>query len=77
MSDTTELNILFTVEPEPESMDVESTPVEQHADDLHIDMSLGTLVELTWHAKKAYGTIRWIGKLPGAQETMAGLELVI
>lgn len=77
MSDTTELNMLFTVEPEPESMDVESTPVEQHAGDLHTDMSLGTLVELTWGATKSYGTIRWIGKLPGAPETMAGLELVI
>lgn len=62
----------FVAEQESE---VDSPPVEQE-EDLYTDISLGTLVELTWDAKKLYGTVRWIGNLPGIRETMAGLELV-
>ncbi|XP_054459070.1 ubiquitin carboxyl-terminal hydrolase CYLD [Anoplopoma fimbria] len=57
--------------PEPESMDVDTTPVEKDNGFL----SLNSVVEVTLGKGTSYGIIRWIGTLPGCQETMAGLEL--
>lgn len=59
----------------PESMEVD-TPLEKpNTDDLYLDLALDSAVEVTVAAGNSYGTIRWIGTLPGRQETMAGLEL--
>lgn len=60
---------------EPESMDVETPPVEPNTDDLYLDLSVNSVVEVTLGTGNSYGIIRWIGTLPGRQETMAGLEL--
>lgn len=68
-------NILFTVE--PESMDVDAPPMDSNTDDLYMDLSVNSVVEVTLGAGNLYGIIRWIGTLPGRQDTMAGLELVI
>lgn len=37
---------------------------------------MNSVVELTLNDRKAYGIIRWIGKLPERMEIMAGIELV-
>ncbi|KAF1385307.1 hypothetical protein PFLUV_G00106380 [Perca fluviatilis] len=60
---------------EPESMDVDTPPVEPNTDDLYLDLSVNSLVEVTLAKGSSYGIIRWIGSLPTRQETMAGLEL--
>ena len=61
----------------PESMEVD-TPLEKpNTDDLYLDLALDSAVEVTVATGNSYGTIRWIGTLPGRQETMAGLELVL
>lgn len=58
-------------------MDVDSSPVEPNTDDLYLDLSVNSVVEVTLATSNSYGIIRWIGNLPGRQELMAGLELVI
>ncbi|XP_031138245.1 ubiquitin carboxyl-terminal hydrolase CYLD isoform X1 [Sander lucioperca] len=60
---------------ESESMDVDTPPVEPNTDDLYLDLSVNSLVEVTLGKGSSYGIIRWIGSLPTRQETMAGLEL--
>nr|XP_020515174.2 ubiquitin carboxyl-terminal hydrolase CYLD-like [Labrus bergylta] len=64
---------------ETESMDVDTTAVEAHTEDLYTeDLSLNSLVEVSVTSGNLYGIIRWIGTLtglPGQPETMAGLEL--
>uniref|UniRef100_A0A8C9XT46 ubiquitinyl hydrolase 1 n=1 Tax=Sander lucioperca TaxID=283035 RepID=A0A8C9XT46_SANLU len=50
-------------------------PVEPNTDDLYLDLSVNSLVEVTLGKGSSYGIIRWIGSLPTRQETMAGLEL--
>ncbi|XP_032381268.1 ubiquitin carboxyl-terminal hydrolase CYLD isoform X1 [Etheostoma spectabile] len=60
---------------EPERMDVDTPPVEPNADDLYLDLSVNSLVEVNLMKGRSYGIIRWIGSLPTSQETMAGLEL--
>lgn len=58
-------------------MDVDTPPVEPNTDDLYLDLSVNSLVEVTLGKGSSYGIIRWIGSLPTRQETMAGLELVM
>ncbi|KAL7396546.1 hypothetical protein ABVT39_007562 [Epinephelus coioides] len=60
---------------EPESMDVDTPPVEPDTDDLYMDLTVNSVVEVTLATGNSYGIIRWIGFLPGGKETMAGLEL--
>ncbi|XP_049910334.1 ubiquitin carboxyl-terminal hydrolase CYLD [Epinephelus moara] len=60
---------------EPESMDVDAPPVEPDTDDLYMDLTVNSVVEVTLATGNSYGIIRWIGFLPGGKETMAGLEL--
>ncbi|KAM4628850.1 ubiquitin carboxyl-terminal hydrolase CYLD [Polymixia lowei] len=62
-------------EPGLEYMNVDS-PLEESKMNAHsMDFSVNSLVEVTLGAGSSYGTIRWIGNLPGREETMAGLEL--
>ncbi|KAK9519743.1 hypothetical protein VZT92_022452 [Zoarces viviparus] len=56
---------------EPESMDVDTTPVEKYSGGL----SVSSMVEVDLAKGTSYGIIRWTGTLPGCPETMAGLEL--
>lgn len=60
-----------------EGMDVDTSPVEVNADSQFMSLSVNSVVELALGSGNSYGIIRWIGTLPGRQETMAGLELVI
>ncbi|XP_044055834.1 ubiquitin carboxyl-terminal hydrolase CYLD isoform X2 [Siniperca chuatsi] len=60
---------------EPESMDVDTPLVDPNTDDLRLDLSVNSVVEVTLGAGNLYGIIRWIGFLPDRQELMAGLEL--
>lgn len=60
---------------EAEIMDVDISPVEPIPDDLYMNLSMNSVVELTLGSGNSYGIIRWIGTLPGRQEIMAGLEL--
>ncbi|XP_034736397.1 ubiquitin carboxyl-terminal hydrolase CYLD isoform X2 [Etheostoma cragini] len=60
---------------EPGRMDVDTPPVEPNADDMYLDLSVNSLVEVNLMKGRSYGIIRWIGSLPNRQETMAGLEL--
>ncbi|XP_051233183.1 ubiquitin carboxyl-terminal hydrolase CYLD [Dicentrarchus labrax] len=61
---------------EPERMDVDAPLFDPNPDDLYGDLlSVNSLVEVTLGKGNAYGIIRWIGKLPDRQDTMAGLEL--
>uniref|UniRef100_UPI0037E75E0F ubiquitin carboxyl-terminal hydrolase CYLD n=1 Tax=Semicossyphus pulcher TaxID=241346 RepID=UPI0037E75E0F len=60
---------------ESESMDVDMPPLEDHTDNLYLDLSLNSLVEVSVTSGNLYGMIRWIGNLPDRPETMAGLEL--
>lgn len=63
-------NVLFTAE--PESMDIDTTPVEKYSGGL----SVSSMVEVDLGKGTSYGIIRWTGTLIGCPETMAGLELV-
>ncbi|KAM7387778.1 hypothetical protein PAMP_023995 [Pampus punctatissimus] len=58
---------------EADSTDVNTSPLEPNAGDL--GLSVNSMVELALASGNSYGIIRWIGMLPGRQETMAGLEL--
>ncbi|XP_070688473.1 ubiquitin carboxyl-terminal hydrolase CYLD isoform X2 [Pempheris klunzingeri] len=60
---------------EPDRMDVDTSPVEPDTDDLYMDLSVNSVVQVSLGTGNSYGIIRWIGTLPGRQETMAGLEL--
>ena len=40
------------------------------------DLGLDSLVQIHLGTGPAYGTIRWIGRLPDLDHTMAGIELV-
>ncbi|XP_074525202.1 ubiquitin carboxyl-terminal hydrolase CYLD [Halichoeres trimaculatus] len=57
---------------ESENMDVETHTPEE---DLYMDMSLNSLVEVSVTTGNLYGIIRWIGTLHDRPEMMAGLEL--
>lgn len=58
-------------------MDTGTPTAEPNTDDLYMDLSVNSLVEVTLANGNSYGIIRWIGTLPGRQEVMAGLELVM
>ncbi len=60
----------------PESMDISSPLEEVNTDDLYTDLTVDSLVEVKLEKSNIYGIIRWIGRLPGRKELMAGLELV-
>ncbi|XP_056131555.1 ubiquitin carboxyl-terminal hydrolase CYLD [Lampris incognitus] len=55
----------------PYCKEIDSPLTDTH----HMDLSVNSLVEVTLATGNAYGIIRWIGKVPGREETMAGLEL--
>lgn len=73
--DQSYLIIFFNVE--PERMDVATASVAPDTDNLYMDLTVNSMVEVSLAAGNSYGIIRWIGFLPGRQELMAGLELVI
>ncbi len=58
-------------------MDVDAPPMDSDTDNLYMDLSVNSVVEVNWGTGNVYGIIRWIGVLPERQDTMAGLELVI
>lgn len=58
-------------------MTVETAPGEPDTEDLDMDLTVNSVVEMMLSERNVYGIIRWIGKLPGRQDIMAGLELVI
>nr|XP_020481195.1 ubiquitin carboxyl-terminal hydrolase CYLD-like isoform X2 [Monopterus albus] len=60
---------------DPESMDIDKPPVEPGTDDLHMDLSVNSLVEVTLAAGNSCGIIRWIGTVTDGGPVMAGLEL--
>ncbi|XP_071394811.1 ubiquitin carboxyl-terminal hydrolase CYLD [Centroberyx affinis] len=60
---------------ESERMDIDTPLAEPDIDAHHMGLGVNSLVEVKLSAGNSYGTIRWIGTLPGRQETMAGLEL--
>uniref|UniRef100_A0A3B3C7F4 Ubiquitin carboxyl-terminal hydrolase CYLD n=1 Tax=Oryzias melastigma TaxID=30732 RepID=A0A3B3C7F4_ORYME len=55
---------------EPERIDFDTTPPEDYT-----NLDVNSMVEVILGKRNSYGIIRWIGKLPGREETMAGLEL--
>ncbi|KAL1022729.1 hypothetical protein UPYG_G00031580 [Umbra pygmaea] len=70
---------LFLLEPEPESRpkpveneDINMIPAEECPP---LGLNVNSVVEVILGKGPAYGTIRWIGSLPGREGTMAGLEL--
>nr|XP_046246822.1 ubiquitin carboxyl-terminal hydrolase CYLD [Scatophagus argus] len=63
------------VPPEPESMEVGTPAMKPNAGDPCMDLGVDSVVEVTLATGDSYGIIRWIGRLPGRQEIMAGLEL--
>lgn len=67
--------MFFTVE--PELMDTDKSAAEPNTDDLYMDLSVNSVVEVTLGKGNSYGIIRWIGTLPERHEKMAGLELVM
>lgn len=73
--DLSDPNIFFTTE--PESMDIDTPPVEPNTDDLYTGLTVNSVVEVTLGKGNAYGIIRWIGNLTDRKQLMAGLELVI
>ncbi|GAA6219596.1 ubiquitin carboxyl-terminal hydrolase CYLD-like [Lates japonicus] len=60
---------------EPESMDIDTPPVEPNTDDLYTGLTVNSVVEVTLGKGNAYGIIRWIGNVTDRKEKMAGLEL--
>lgn len=58
-------------------MDIRTRPTGPDTDDLHMDLTVNSLVEVTLSSGNLYGIIRWMGNLPDRPELMAGLELVI
>uniref|UniRef100_A0A3B5LF41 Ubiquitin carboxyl-terminal hydrolase CYLD n=1 Tax=Xiphophorus couchianus TaxID=32473 RepID=A0A3B5LF41_9TELE len=54
------------------SMDIDIPSVEAHTD---LSISLNSVVEVTLGKGNSYGIIRWIGRLPGREDKMVGLEL--
>ncbi|KAI3369102.1 hypothetical protein L3Q82_026072, partial [Scortum barcoo] len=63
---------------EPENMDVDlpETPSEEpNSDELYVDLSINSVVEVNVGSGNLYGIIRWIGNLPDRLDTMVGLEL--
>ncbi|XP_026201963.1 ubiquitin carboxyl-terminal hydrolase CYLD [Anabas testudineus] len=60
---------------EPELMDTDKSAAEPNTDDLYMDLSVNSVVEVTLGKGNSYGIIRWIGTLPERHEKMAGLEL--
>ncbi|XP_014844782.1 PREDICTED: ubiquitin carboxyl-terminal hydrolase CYLD-like [Poecilia mexicana] len=55
-----------------EGMDIDIPPVEAPTD---LSISLNSVVEVTLGKGNSYGIIRWIGRLPGREDVMVGLEL--
>lgn len=68
---------MFVLTVAPESMDTGTPTAEENSDDLYMDLSVNSVVEVTLANGNAYGIIRWIGNLPDREEMMAGLELVM
>ncbi|CAB1323981.1 unnamed protein product [Coregonus sp. 'balchen'] len=63
---------LLQYEPEPMETDKVIMPMEE----VHpLGLGVDSLVEVTLAIGPGYGTIRWIGTLPGQKGTYAGLEL--
>lgn len=60
---------------EPENMDVDTPPVQADTDDLCMNLSVSSVVEVYLGAGNLHGIIRWMGTLPDRKETMVGLEL--
>ncbi|XP_029905786.1 ubiquitin carboxyl-terminal hydrolase CYLD [Myripristis murdjan] len=58
---------------ETEKMDVDTPVVEPDAN--YGGLGVNSMVEVDFAAGKSYGTIRWIGYLPGRDEITAGVEL--
>uniref|UniRef100_A0A667YQ56 Ubiquitin carboxyl-terminal hydrolase CYLD n=1 Tax=Myripristis murdjan TaxID=586833 RepID=A0A667YQ56_9TELE len=58
-----------------QKMDVDTPVVEPDAN--YGGLGVNSMVEVDFAAGKSYGTIRWIGYLPGRDEITAGVELVI
>lgn len=51
--------------------------MESDKEEVHpLGLGVDSLVEVTLGIGPGYGTIRWIGTLPGQKGTYAGLELV-
>ncbi|KAM3875800.1 ubiquitin carboxyl-terminal hydrolase CYLD [Diretmus argenteus] len=59
-----------------EHMDTDTSSMDPTVDTHPMGLGVSSLVEVTLAPGNSYGTIRWIGSLPGREETMAGLELV-
>ncbi|XP_010870769.2 ubiquitin carboxyl-terminal hydrolase CYLD [Esox lucius] len=68
---------VFPLEPKLnlESLETEDVTI-MPAEEIHpLGLNVNSLVEVTLGKGPSYGTIRWIGFLPGREGTMAGLEL--
>lgn len=64
---------MLTTEPEP----METDKAVMSMEEVHpLGLGVDSLVEVTLAIGPGYGTIRWIGTLPGQIGTYAGLELV-
>ncbi|XP_048866379.1 ubiquitin carboxyl-terminal hydrolase CYLD [Brienomyrus brachyistius] len=50
-------------------------PLASSVDGEADDISLNSMVQVEMTGRKAYGTVRWIGKLPDKEGIMAGLEM--
>ncbi|XP_029003150.1 ubiquitin carboxyl-terminal hydrolase CYLD [Betta splendens] len=59
---------------EPVSMLMDTAAAEPKLG-LSMELTVNSVVEVTLASGNTFGIIRWIGKLPDRQETMAGLEL--
>ncbi|XP_036417691.1 ubiquitin carboxyl-terminal hydrolase CYLD [Colossoma macropomum] len=60
---------------ETEKMDTSESPEIVKSLGGNADISMNSMVEVDLGKGPAYGTVRWIGHLPGKPELMAGLEL--
>lgn len=57
-------------------VDVVGDSVDPQTEAWVMGLGVNSLVEVTLAKGNTYGIIRWIGKVPGHGDTMAGLELV-
>ncbi|KAL6458112.1 hypothetical protein MHYP_G00333420 [Metynnis hypsauchen] len=60
---------------ETERMDTSESPEITRSLGSNADISMNSMVEVNLGKGPAYGTVRWMGCLPGKPELMAGLEL--
>uniref|UniRef100_A0AAR2LN76 ubiquitinyl hydrolase 1 n=1 Tax=Pygocentrus nattereri TaxID=42514 RepID=A0AAR2LN76_PYGNA len=68
-------NINVLSKDETERKDTSESPEIAMALGINADISKNSMVEVNLGKGPAYGTVRWIGCLPGKPELMAGLEL--